>query len=115
MKQVIQNQPNDDDNFDLVDVEALKALRAESLERRQLDKLANEVLPTEDGELEADQLTLREQAKIDRAKLSSPMLEFEEETLPKGVEYFKDTMEVYPATPDGHLYNESLNGEDLED
>lgn len=95
MKQVLHHN-SDDDNFDLVDVESLKALRAESLERRALDKLANEIQPTEDGELEADQLTLREQAKIDRAKLSSPMLEF-------------DTL------PDGHLYHETVNGEDLED
>lgn len=109
MKQIVNSRP-EDDNFDLVDIETLKALRAESLERRQLDKLANEVLPTEDGELEADQLTLREQAKIDRAKLSSPMLEFDV------IDCFSDAQAVEPIhMPDGHLYHESLNGEDLED
>lgn len=99
MKQIVNHTP-DDDNFDLIDVDSLKALRAESLERRALDKLRDEVIPTEDGELEAPvELTLREQAKLDRAKLASPMLEFDQ---PEA------------GLPDGHLYNEAF-GENLED
>jgi len=105
MKQVINNTP-DDDNFDLVD---MKAVRQEALERKALDKLREEVIPTEDGELEAIDLplSLREQAKLDRAKLSSPMLEFDT------VESVRDHTTV--SMPDGHLYHESLNGEDLDD
>lgn len=107
MRQVINYTP-DDDNLDLVDIESLKALRAEALERKALDKLREEIQPTEDGELEAaTELTLREQAKLDRAKLASPMLEFD------CIETFRDYMERAPL-PDGHLYHEA-NGEDLED
>lgn len=110
MKQILNHTP-DDDNFDLIDVDNLKALRAESLERRALDKLREEIIPTEDGELESPEtLTLREQAKIDRAKLASPMLEFEDR-----IEAFPDVGLRAPHLPDGHLYNESLNGEDLDD
>lgn len=101
MKQVLHHN-SDDDNFDLVDIESLKALRAESLERRQLDKLANEVLPTEDGEFECATLPV-----------TAPRVE---ELI--RLEQFPDSMERAPRydiqLPDGHLYNE-VNGEDLED